>query len=209
MKKLLERKDDGSPSYEKEIHNLIYPMGKNDTNTDYESHNLWLLDERLSFAQYVASDEKINKKTAPTEPDLVIFNQKISYRNGDNQFCNPLTIFEFKRPKRVDYAQDDSPILQITKYLDQIRAGKYETPKGQEPVKVNENTPVYAYVVADICDKIKAFAKDNSLTKSPDAEGFFGYHGGHKMYIEIISYKKLLDDANMRNKIFFKKLGIE
>lgn len=208
--RLLKRRDDGKGELEKDIHNLIFPMGKDSENTDYEEHNLWLLDERLVFSEYVASDRRISKKKdALGEPDLVIFDQKQSFRSGDNNFSNPLTIFEFKRPKRENYKEEDDPILQIGKYLAKIREGKYEMPEGIESIKVNESTPVYAYVVCDLKEKIHEFATKHQLTISPDREGYFGYHNGYKMYIEIISFKKLLDDATLRNKIFFRKLQIE
>lgn len=209
FQKLLKRKDDGSPEYEKEIHNIIFPMGSDSTQTLYEDHNLWLLDERLVFSDYIASDRKIGKMNSPTEPDLVIFDKKRSFRSGDNEFSNPLTIFEFKRPKRTNYSADDDPVIQIGNYLQEIRDGKYETPDGVEKIKVNNNTPVYGYVVCDLTDKIKTFARNHSLTLSPDEEGYFGYHTGFDMYIEILSFKKLMKDASLRNKIFFKKLQIE
>lgn len=211
LKQLLKRRDDGKGELEKDVHNLIFPMGKNSENTDYHEHNLWLLDERLVFSEFIASDKKISKKKeALGEPDLVIFDQKQSFRNGDNNFSNPLTIFEFKRPKRENYTAEDDPILQIGKYVKDIRAGKYEMPEGLETVKVNENTPVYGYVVCDLTARIKEFAEENhSLTPSPDQEGYFGYHKGFRMYIEVISFKKLMNDATLRNRIFFKKLQLE
>ncbi|OSZ82093.1 ATP-binding protein [Chitinophagaceae bacterium IBVUCB1] len=206
---LLRRNTDGKTNLEKEIHEIIFPMGKDSTNVSYEDHNLWLLDERLVFSEYVASDKKISKKKdALDEPDLLIFDKKKTFRNGDNEFSNPLTVFEFKRPKRETYKQEEDPVLQVGEYIEKIRAGKYELPDGLEKVKVNENTPVYCYVVADLTDKIKGFAKVHSLTQSPDGEGYFGFHSGYKMYVEIISFRKLLRDANLRNKIFFNKLNI-
>ena len=51
-----KRKDDGTASYESTMHNLIYPMGYNSEELDYEDHNLWLLDERLAFSKFTASD---------------------------------------------------------------------------------------------------------------------------------------------------------
>ena len=57
------------------------------------------------------------------EPDLVVFDKKRSYRNGDNEFGNPLTVFEFKRPKRTTYTAEDDPIMQVGRYVDEIRAG--------------------------------------------------------------------------------------
>lgn len=210
FEELRKRNEDGKANLEKEIHSLIYPMNRDSTNTSYEQHNLWLLDERLVFSEYIASDRKIaKKKDALSEPDLVIFDVKRSYRNGENEFSNPLTIFEFKRPKRDRYSQEDDPILQIGRYLDKIKAGKYEMPEGTEPIKVNDNTPVYAYVVCDLVEKIHDFARQHQLTISPDNEGYFGFHSGYKMYVEIYSFKKLLKDATLRNRIFFKKLQLE
>lgn len=210
LRELLKRREDGKGELEKDIHNLIFTMGGNSETTNYSEHNLWLLDERLVFTEYIASDRKIStKKDAYGEPDLVIFDQKKSFRAGDNNFSNPLTIFEFKRPKRREYKEEDDPILQIAKYLKDIRDDKYDMPEGLEKIKVSENTPVYGYVVCDIEPKIKEFAEKHQLTISPDNEGYFGYHSGYKMYIEIMSYKKLIDDATLRNKVFFNKLQID
>ena len=211
FRQLLKRKEDGKGELEKDIHNLIFPMGKTSENCDYQEHNLWLLDERLIFSEFVASDKKIStKKDALGEPDLVVFDKKQSFRSGDNNYSNPLTIFEFKRPKREAYKTDDDPIMQIGKYVKDIRAGKYEMPEGLEKIKVNDSTPVYAYVVCDLTPKIREFAKElHSLTKSPDDEGYFGFLRGYNMYVEVISFKKMMDDATLRNKIFFKKLHLE
>ena len=210
FQQLLKRRGDGKGELEKEVHNLIYPMGKDSTSTNYEDHNLWLLDERLVFSEYIASDKKIGtKRGALKEPDLVVFDKISSFRNGDNEYSNPLTIFEFKRPKRTSYKEEDDPILQIGKYLKDIKSGKYEMPEGYEPIKVNDHTPVYGYVVCTITDKIRDFADKHQLTISPDRDGYFGYHRGYKMYVEIIDFTKLLKDATLRNKIFFKKLQLE
>jgi len=212
FKELLKRNEDGNGSLEEEIHNIIYPMRRNSENTSYEDHNLWLLDERLVFSEFISSDEKISSKKeedALDEPDLVVFDTKRAFRNGDNEFSNPLTIFEFKRPKRKNYREKDDPILQIGRYLEKIRNGKYEMPEGLDEIKVNDCTPIYGYVIADLTPKIREFARANQLTESPDKEGYFGYHTGYRMYVEIVSFKKLLKDATLRNRIFFKKLQIE
>lgn len=210
FEELRKRNDSGKANLEKDVHSLIFPMNEDSTSINYEDHNLWLLDERLVFSEYIASDRKISReKDALGEPDLVIFDIKQAFRNGDNEFSNPLTIFEFKRPKRDQYSQEDDPVLQIGNYLEKIRSGKYEMPEGIETIKVNESTPVYAYIICDITDKIKEFARNHQLTSSADKEGYFGFHTGFRMYVEIISFKKLSKDALLRNKIFFKKLHVE
>jgi len=38
--------------------------------------------------------------------------------------------------------------------------------------------------------------------------GYFGFNSQVGVYIEIISFAKLVDDARKRNAAFFKKLGV-
>ncbi len=42
----------------------------------------------------------------------------------------------------------------------------------------------------------------------PDGLGWFDWQDNIKLYIEVISWDKVLKDATMRNQIFFQKLGI-
>lgn len=206
---LRKRKDDGSSSLERDIHNIIYPMGRNSTNTEYEDHNLWLLDERLVFSTFTASDQS-NFRNDNDAPDLaVFFDNKKMYRQGDNTAISPVCIVEFKRPKRTSYSAGDNPITQACHYARKILDGEYEMPDGIEPIKVDKNsTPVYVYVVCDIVSKIKEFAADTSLVLSPDGERYFGYMKNYNAYVEVMSYRSLIETAKMRNAIFFKKLGL-
>ena len=139
------REIDNQSHLESELHNLIFPMGTTSESLDYENHNLWLLDERLVFSQYVASD-KVISKFETKEPDLIVFNEEVCiYRNGENITTSPITIFEFKRPKRTNYSDNENPIMQACRYAEKIREGKYEMPEGLEPIKVSRETPVYIY----------------------------------------------------------------
>lgn len=211
---LLRRNEDWSVSLEEEIHNVIYPMWRDSSDTNYEDHNLWLLDERLVFSHYIASDKKISKKKSKLkdksnkEPDLIMFDVPESYRLWDNSETNPITIFEFKRPKRTTYTEDENPIIQIAKYLEDIKAWKYETPDWFEKIKADDKTPAYWYIIADITDKIKDFAKQQSLTLAPDWDWYFWFLPAYWLYIKVISYSKLVKNAELRNKIFFKRLWI-
>ena len=140
----------------------------------------------------------------------MFYNEKMFFRNGENVITSPITIVEFKRPKRKSYPDNENPIQQALRYSKKILEGKYEMPDGIENVKVNENnTPVYIYIVCDIVEKIREFAGMASLSVSPDDEGYFGYIAQYHAYVEIMSFKKVIEDATMRNKIFFHKLGLE
>lgn len=142
-------------------------------------------------------------------PDLAIFYESgLFYRNGDNAITSPIAIVEFKRPKRSNYPDEENPINQALRYAGKILAGKYEMPEGLEEVIVDKSvTPVYIYIVCDIVPKIQEFADLAGLALSPDRQGYFGYNSKYNAYIEIKSFKKVIDDAKMRNQIFFKKLG--
>lgn len=206
---LRKRIDNGKSHKESEMHNLIFPMIKNDREIGYEDHNLWLLDERFNFTQYIASD-KVISSSDHNEPDLAIFYESgLFYRNGDNAITSPIAIVEFKRPKRTSYPDEENPINQALRYAGKILAGKYEMPEGLEEVIVDKSvTPVYIYIVCDIVPKIEEFADLAGLAISPDKQGYFGYNSKYNAYIEIKSFKKIIDDAKMRNQIFFKKLGL-
>ncbi|WP_235375023.1 ATP-binding protein [Sanguibacteroides justesenii] len=206
---LRKRIDGGKSHRESEMHNLIFPMIRDDREIEHEDHNLWLLDERFNFTQYIASD-KVISSSDHKEPDLAIFYESgLFYRNGDNAITSLIAIVEFKRPKRTNYLDEDNPINQALRYAGKILAGKYEMPEGLEEVIVDKSvTPVYIYIVCDLVPKIEEFADLAGLAISPDKQGYFGYNPKYNAYIEIKSFKKVIDDAKMRNQIFFKKLGL-
>lgn len=207
---LRARKEDGKAHLESDIHNIIYPMRRTSLDTRYDEHNLWLLDERLVFSKYIASDKVISSKEHD-EPDLVaFFDEKVFMRNGNNVITSPISIYEFKRPRRKEYSDSENPITQACRYARKILEGKYEVPDGSENIKVDaQHTPVYLYIVADIVPRIQQFADEASLIQTPDGEGYMGYMKAYNAYVQIMSFKKVVEDAKMRNAIFFQKLGLQ
>lgn len=205
FEKSLKLKDTNKHELENIVHKIIFPL-KTDTDTvSYESHNLWLLDERLSFSEYVASDKPMN--TGDERPDLLSFDRPIAVREGD-ELSNPITIFELKRPGRTSYSDSDNPLKQVSEYVKKIRSGNFTNPQGR-PVSADENTPAFCFVICDLTPKIIEFCELYNLTRSPDKESFYGFHPNYKIYFEVISFKKVLKDSKQRNKVFFRKLGIE
>jgi hypothetical protein len=209
FEKALEVDENGVYSSEGEVHDIIMPRKRDSIELNYDQHNLWILDERLNFADYVTSDKNIDG-AGSDRTDITIFNRRIAFR-GDNEPSNPITIFEFKRPQRHDFANqssDEDPVDQIIRYVNEIRDGKYRTPKGRD-ILVTENTPFYGYVVCDLPKKIKDWLeRTKNFTPMPDGLGYFQWFGNIKLYIEVLGWEKVLRDAGMRNKVFFKQLGI-
>ena len=208
--KSLEIGADGKHQSEGEVHDIIMPRRKDSEELNYDAHNLWILDERLNFASYVSSDKPLQVSNGD-RTDITIYNRRVAFR-GDNEASNPITIFEFKRPQRDDFSDPSSkedPVQQIVRYVNQIREGKFKTPTGRDII-VNDTTPFYGYVVCDLTAKVKKWLEfEQQFTPMPDGLGWFRWFGNISLYMEVISWTKLLRDAEMRNKIFFSKLGIE
>src|SRR3546814_5796890 len=96
----------------------------------------------LNFSAYISSEKPINKANGD-RTDITIFNNRVAFR-GENEASNPITIFEFKKPQRDDFANPsskDDPVQQIVRYVNQIRDGKFKTPKNRD-ILVNANTPL-------------------------------------------------------------------
>jgi hypothetical protein len=207
--KSLEIGADGKHKSEGEVHDIIMPRKKDSEELNYDAHNLWILDERLNFTSYVSSDKPLQPSGDRT--DITVYNRRVAYR-GDNESSNPITIFEFKKPQRDDFADPSSkedPVQQIIRYVNQIREGKFKTPTGRD-ILVNDTTPFYGYVVCDLTKKVKDWLqKEKNFTPMPDGLGWFNWFGNISLYMEVVSWTKLLRDAEMRNKIFFNKLGID
>jgi len=52
------------------------------------------------------------------------------------------------------------------------------------------------------------FEKSIAQYKMPDGEGYYGYSPRHSAYIRVISFKKMLRDAEQRNQAFFDQLKL-
>lgn len=209
FEKSLESDPDGSYSAEDVVHDIIFPVKKDTEQTPFEHHNLWIIDERLNFTEYLSSDKPINGPNSD-RPDILAYDKRIGFRGG-NEASNPVTVFEFKKPQRDDFVNPSSkedPIEQIIRYVNQMRKGQYKTPKGRE-MQIENNTPFYGYVICELTQKVKDWLEDiKDFKPMPDRHGYFKHHDNINLYVEVWSWDKALIDARMRNRIFFEKLGL-
>lgn len=92
--------------------------------------------------------------------------------------------------------------------MNRIRKGLYKTPEGRD-IKITDNTPACAYIICDLTPKVREWLHTmEDFTQMPDTEGYYIWKQNLKLYIEVLSWDKVLKDAEQRNKIFFKKLGL-
>ena len=208
----LKKRADNKYPLEERVHEIIFPLRATSNEVPYDKQNLWLLDEKLCYHYYLASDlqfENIqpilidNKK----RPDILVFNHPIAFVDQGPPYSS-VVVIEFKRPMRKDYDEvDDNPVAQIFDYIRDLRDGN-KIDKDGRPIQPPSGIPFYAYVVADLTKKLQIIAENATLIRTPDSMGFFGYNKNLETYIEIISYDKMLLDAQKRNRVLFDKLNL-
>lgn len=207
-------KDDDKYHLEDAIHEIVFPLKKTTEDVRIENMNLWIIDEKLAYHYFLASDKPLNQigdtiaVDSEDRPDLLIFDRPFAFADSGPPF-SAIVIIEFKRPARNDYSgkEDKNPILQVYDYIGLLKNGQAKDRRGL-PINVPDHLPIYAYIVCDLTPTLQKQSRDYQLTRTPDSQGYFGYHKEYGAYIEVISFDKLLDDAKRRNKILFDKMGL-
>ena len=203
-KRLECRSEEEEYPSEASLHNIIFPQGKDSDGVSYDAHNLWIIDERLNFTEYICSDKSVGN----TRPDILAFPPPMIFSNGEEP-SNPVILVEFKRPGRNDFTKrfyKEDPIDQISRYVSDMR--KMETIKVEKgrQFSVNPNTPFYGYLVCTVDDKVMEWLKLKEFRAMADSENWFQWFANKRLYFEVISWDKLLKNAEIRHSAFFKKL---
>lgn len=219
LEKAIARNSDGSYAREDVIHELIVPMQITSDDAKFKRQSLWLLDERLAFHNFLASDvpltnQPITSNATTKEPDiscLKIYENPLLVADTDQQHAS-LTVVELKRPmlkgsKPVEDEKKD-PILQALNYLRRLREGA--TAKNGRPIPNADKIPGYVYVLADLTPHMINCCDIHQLTKTADGMGYFGYQSNEKYraYIQVVSFDGLVAGAKERNHAFFQHLGL-
>jgi hypothetical protein len=209
-----DKKTDRYP-LEEAVHNILFPMRSTDHDTLYSQQNLWIIDERLNYHSFIASDKPLNShkdftSDSKKRPDLFIFDRKIAFAEGAGEGApiSSITVVEFKRPQRDDYTEADNPLKQVLEQIQTIRSGQFKTEHGRPIPVANEKIPAFAYVICDITPRMRQTLVDRDAKGTPDGLSFYGYHSNHGIYFEVIDYGRLLTDAKRRNRVFFERLNL-
>lgn len=213
LERQLSITESGKYRTEDRIHNIIFPMRETSKDVFFDEHNLWIVDEKLVYHAFLASDKPLSTTPKASiesskEPDILVFDKAVAFTTGNPPY-SAVTIIEFKRPMRtLRDREEDNPLIQLRKYITAIREGKARTPIGRDIPIVAQNVPFYCYLICDIDDVLETHARDFDLTKNPDNQGFFGWNRAYNAYFEVISYSKMVMDAKKRNVAFFDKLSL-
>lgn len=209
LKKGIKKNDDDRFNKESYLHNLIYPMRRTSGEIEYQAHNLWLIDERLAYSEYISSDIPFDNNPKEERTDILILNKPVAVSDEENtgREYGTIVIFELKRPMRDDYSRAENPIVQLVDYVNKLSTNKVADKYGRI-IKVGNNTQFYLYAVCDLTPNLIKVAEDEDFKETPDKRGYYKYHDKKHAYIEILSYDKIIEDSEKRNRILFDKLGI-
>ena len=191
------------------MHQLLYPMRSTSDEIPYENHNLWLIDERLSFCQFISSDKPFDNIQNEDRTDILMLDKPIVVSESKNTGLayNSIAIFELKRPMRDDYDMENNPITQVIDYAKKIIDGKAKD-SSHRPIKVTDSTQFYLYALCDITPSLERVLDSMSFTRTPDGLGAYLYNSKIHAYIEVLSFDKIRNDSEKRNRVLFEKLGV-
>lgn len=217
LDKLIQSDSDGKYAREDSIHELLFPMRKESTEVGDDASNLWILDERLVFHDYLASDKAFKSITIADDdstkrPDVLTTrviepDSPVLTAEGKKLPLQSIVVVELKRPMRDDATEGKNPIEQCLDYVARVRAGVAKTATGRL-IPSADDPPAFCYIVADLTPTMVSRCKLSGLTMSHDGMGYFGFIEPYKAYVEVMSFDRLVNAATERNRAFFDKLGL-
>lgn len=213
FRKYLEWRDNENYMLEGDLHNIIFTMGAESKAMPKDYHNLWLLDERLTFHAYTTSDKQIRTNehlmsNSQKETDLLIYDFPWAFSDNPNS-VNSLVVFEFKRPGRnMNTSKDKKLDSQVEEYFEILMKSEAKSEKGKF-LNIQDNTPKFGYIICDLHkDLIDFNVKHNYFKKTP-YNTLFKINPELNQYFEVMSYETMIDFAEKRHDAFFKALGID
>lgn len=202
FRELLKKQEEGLATEDK-VHALIYPRYKDSEEIDYSSHNLWLLDDDLAYAQYVSSDRTPDgNKRAKGEyaHDLLVNNQ------------SELMVVEMKRPQKTGYSSGsdsttNNPVDQLKRQISDIRKkGRIKTSAGRE-INVPPDTMVRGYVLADWNESLQSYLEiEDFVITNYGGQMAYRYFKTLNLMLEVVAFDRLVDRATNRNEAFVQML---
>jgi hypothetical protein len=194
------------------------PMRTDSSQVLLDNCNLWVIDERLAFHDYLSSDKPLSAMPITSckdtkEPDICalnVFDNPILVSEGKNLPPASIVVVEFKKPMRDDAAEGvkKDPVEQAIDYLARIRAGGVTTAGGRL-IPQADNIPGFCYVLCDLTASISnRCAVHHDFRRTSDGLGYFGFKSNCNAYVEVISFDRLVNAAKERNRAFFDKLGL-
>ena len=208
---------------ERTLHSLLVPMqmaGWDYNTVERSGHDLWILDERLTYTAGFSSDLQLRRSIKGSEsedrPDLVLWDVgfglgPISVPYGDEDVdeieqLQEIYIVELKKPGRREYGPNDRLEDQLTKYIREIKAGDVES-FGRRKIRVSNDCRFYCLVIADIEGQLK----DGELASWEPIDNGRGRRRELRIMntvIDVFEWSEVLRSARDRKRALLSMAGL-
>ena len=192
------------PALEEHIHRIVFPLRTTNGEIDYDDHNLWLVDDTLSFYEYVASDLQFKKNVAaPSDsqqrPDILAF------KTGDP--FQHVSIVEFKRP---DPENIKNPVEQLAGYARLLRKGGGVGANGITLPGISTNVRIDAYAIVTLNPRMEELLQDGpgEMKRVESEWRWYGAVSSLNMTLEVLDFRAFISRAEQRNRAFFRTLQL-
>lgn len=201
LQKLISRKES---ALEEHIHRIVFPLRKTNSEVDYEDHNLWLVDDTLSFYEFISSDISLSKNAAAPS-DSLVRPDILAFKTGDP--FQHVSIVEFKKPDRTD---SENPVAQLARYARRLRDGGSMDANGVTLPGISMNVRIDGYAVVTLNPKMESVLRDGpGEMKQVEGEWrWYGALGSLNMNLEVLDFRAFVRRARQRNQAFFKALSL-
>ena len=199
----------GRRSPEEDIHDLVFRQFKDNVDTTYFEHNLWLIDNSLAFVPYISSDRTSHgggRRAGDKVSDLLFFEDSMILGDEDG---TTITIVEFKKPSRNDYRFGDTksdPVMQVTETLEKATAAGGLTRSDGSHVSFAGAIRRFGFVIADLTSTMVRVLRQHDFKNDWNPKIYVRYRDNEKIFIQAFGYETLIENAKKRNQAFFTVL---
>jgi hypothetical protein len=198
---------------EKIIHNVFFPMGKD--NTDTKDHDIWLLNEEYQYFEHIASDKRLSSLkwidgAELFEQDVDESLQKLFSQNNEAHSAKRPDIAVFSQEGAVIIIEFKAPGVPIQDHInDLVQYARLLAAKSNGKLK-----RFYGYLIGTTLDHSRM---PTGWKRFPSNQGYFqtgiiedpetGRQYG-EIYSELLFYDQFINRAEKRLEVYRDKLGI-
>ena len=92
---------------------------------------------------------------------------------------------------------------------DMRRSGEAIKYDGTPLRQIADSTPFVCHIVADVTPSLRSAMQDlGPFHQKVGSRTWYRWDDAYNIFIEISSFKDVLDSAKLRNKAFFEKIGL-
>ena len=176
------------------VHDLICPLATA-AGLGAGGHNLWLIDDRLAYYGFLLAEKPIGAAAG-------IFLNPLGFRRRGTD--DPVAVVVFAAPGGEEPPRN--PVNQVLAFAEKLRGQTLRDIDGALISGIGAATPFECTVVCGLGEPMRrALKRGVARTETADGKGFFGFSPEHNAAVRVLSYDKMLDDAERRNHQFLQQ----